>query len=209
MSGIFKFCLLSHGKTISVKFANSIILSQEDAQQGDPLGPFLFCLAINPLIRTSQNPFKISYMDNVTFGEPAAIVAADVATIKSNGALQGLLLNDKKCEAILTSGHIASNDVLAQFIQFSLHELHFSEHLLLAAKRCLSKRCAEFEKAISRLELIKTHDALVLLRASFSAPMLQNMLRASPCHAHETLTKFDQLLWDGLCKICNIFLSED
>ena len=59
-------------------------------------------------------------MDDVAFSGPGAVVAADVATIKTNGAPQGMLLNNKKCKTISTSGHITSNDVLAQFIQFSL-----------------------------------------------------------------------------------------
>ena len=43
VSGIYKFCHLLYGKIPFLKFANSIILSQEGAQQGDPLDPFLFC----------------------------------------------------------------------------------------------------------------------------------------------------------------------
>ena len=42
-----------------------------------------------------------------------------------------------------------------------------------------------------------------------AAVMLQHTLRASSCYAHETLTKFNQLLRDGLCKICNISLNDD
>ena len=39
--------------------------------------------------------------------------------------------------------------------------------------------------------------------------MFQHTLRASPYYAHETLTTFDQLLSDGLSKICNISLPDN
>ena len=73
-------------------------------------------------------------MNGVTFGEPAAVVAVEVTTIKTNGAPQGLLLNDKKCEAISTSGHIKSNDALAQFIQFSMTSATLLRALLTGGK---------------------------------------------------------------------------
>ena len=71
---------------------------------------------------------------------------------------------------------------------------------------CLDKQCSDLERAISRLDLITSHDAFVLLRASFIAPALQHTLRASPCNGHEALTQFDNLQRIALCKICNVSL---
>ena len=64
-------------------------------------------------------------------------------------------------------------------------------------------------RAISRLELITAHDAIVLLRASYSAPSLQHTLRASPHCGHISLSDFDNSLWTALSKTCNITLSEN
>ena len=74
---------------------------------------------------------------------------------------------------------------------------------------CLRNRCFDLEKAISSLELITAHDALVWLRASYSATSLQHTRRASPCYEHISLSDFDNLLWTALCKICNITLAEN
>jgi hypothetical protein len=65
------------------------------------------------------------------------------------------------------------------------------------------------QRAVSRFEAISSHDALVLLRSSFSAPKLIHTLRSSSCFGHESLLSFDSLLCKALCKICNVSLSDD
>ena len=73
----------------------------------------------------------------------------------------------------------------------------------------MQQRCNNLERVISRLELITSHDALVLLRASFSAPTMQHILRSSPCAGRVELTQFDALLRSALSKICNISLTDE
>ena len=72
----------------------------------------------------------------------------------------------------------------------------------------LSSQCNDLERATSRFGL-KTADALVLLRASFSVLKLQHIMRASPCYDNEHLIKFDKLLRTAISKICNVSLSND
>ena len=74
--------------------------------------------------------------------------------------------------------------------------------------RILQKCCSELATAVRRLELVAAHDALVLLRSSFSAPKLQYILRCSPCYGHEALTTFDNLLRIGVTCITNCDLSD-
>jgi hypothetical protein len=165
---------------------------------------------VHPLLLECKSQLKLAYIDDITLGGPANIVSEDVAMIKLVGAPKGLLLNDAKCEAITTTGQ--STDVLLQqFIQLS----PFSATLLgaplvagPAMDACLNTHCNDLERAISRLELISAHDALVLLRASFSAPSVLHTLRSSPCSGHQALTKFDSLLRIALSRICNVSLSD-
>ena len=63
---------------------------------------------------------------------------------------------------------------------------------------------SDLERYISRLDLITSHDVIVLLRASFSALALQHTLRISPYNEHEALTQIDNLLQVALCKIGNV-----
>ena len=61
---------------------------------------------------------------------------------------------------------------------------------------------------IERLKLLSAHDALILLRSSFSAPKLLHTLRSSPCAEHPTLTTFDLLQKSGISHITNSALSD-
>ena len=207
---IYRFCHLAYDCSTHLKFASNIILSQEGAQQGDPLGPLLFCLSVQPLLLACKSSLKFAYIDDITLGGPLQIVSDDVAMIKHVGASNGLLLNDSKCEAILTTGQ-TSDTLLQHFIHLSPSNSTLLGAPLVAGPAmdtCLNKHCSDLETAISRLELISAHDALVLLRASFSAPSVLHTLRSSPCSGHQALDKFDSLLRTALSRICNVSLSD-
>ena len=72
----------------------------------------------------------------------------------------------------------------------------------------LAKRCTEFNTAISSLSLLSAHDALILFRASFSAPKMRHMLRCSPCTEHPLLEEIDIILRKGVCAIANLALTD-
>ena len=75
-----------------------------------------------------------------------------------------------------------------------------------AMDNSLSNQYNDLERATSCLGLITAYDALVLLRASFSAPKLQHIMRASPCYDNANLLKFDELLRTAISKICNVLV---
>ena len=119
-------------------------------------------------------------------------MAGDVALIRSQGTTHGLFLNDKKCDAI------SVNEIsLQRFIQYTPPSFTLLGAPLThssAMDDCLRNRCIDLERAISRLELITAHDALIVLRASYRASSLQHTLRASPCCGHISLFDFNNLL---------------
>ena len=47
--------------------------------------------------------------------------------------------------------------------------------------------CAELSRAIGRLSLLPAHDALTLLKSSFSAPKIMHTLCCVPCFGNEAL----------------------
>ena len=156
------------------------------------MGLLLVCLVFHLFIHAHRNPLRISYLDDWILGGPADVGSADIALYKTNCAT--------KFETIIINGFTTTNYILRQFIQLTLTFANFLGALRRigpAMDACLSKRCADQERFVFRLELITAHDALVLLRTSFSA-LSQHTLHASPCYGHKTLLKFDQLLRDAL-----------
>jgi len=52
-----------------------------------------------------------------------------------------------------------------------------------------------------------THDALILVKASFSAPNMMHTMRCSQCANHPALEEYDNLVRKGICVITNLDLS--
>jgi len=67
----------------------------------------------------------------------------------------------------------------------------------------------ELQKAMKRLVLLHSHDAVVLLKNSLAVPKLLYMLRKSSCSANPLLADFDKIIRTGLCTILNVDLNED
>ena len=78
-----------------------IINSEEGIQQGDPLGPFLFSLTINHLIRSCKSELNLWYLDDGTIASDTETVLADYKKILEAGESLGLNVNPSKCELCL------------------------------------------------------------------------------------------------------------
>src|SRR3954470_24787169 len=66
-----------------------------------------------------------------------------------------------------------------------------------------SDRCDDLVRASDRLKLIGSQHALMLLRASFGAPRVQDILRCSPSADHNALFKFGLIQRSSLNNIIN------
>ena len=100
LPNLYKFCHLAYSQPSMLQYGRHTIMSEEGAQQGDPLGPLLFCLAIHPLLQSMRSPLSFSYIDDVTLGGPIQDVSADIQRISTTGPQYGLELNVSKCEVI-------------------------------------------------------------------------------------------------------------
>jgi len=72
----------------------------------------------------------------------------------------------------------------------------------------LANRCTELNTAVGRLSLLSAHDALILLKASFSAPKMMHTTHCPPCDNHPALAEYDNLVRKGICAITNLALSD-
>ena len=99
---LYSYCHLAYSKSSNLKYGEFSLQSQSGLQQGDPLGPLLFCLPIQPILSSLQSSLRIGYLDDLTLDGTASTVATDVQTIIREAGKMGLALNFAKCEIINT-----------------------------------------------------------------------------------------------------------
>ena len=129
---------------------------------------------------------------------------------KAEGSKIGLDLNVSKCESISRS-HDHREQAFQGFLENAPEDA-----CLLGASLCtgraldkaLSSRCSDLRIAIGRLKVLPSHDALILLRSSFSVPRLMHTLRCVPCAEHPSLRVFYNLLQEGISSITSSHLSD-
>ena len=142
---------------------------------------------------------------------PKDEVASDVSRITDVGKTLVLQLNVSKCEVITHPGTVISDPTMCLFSTVSMADstLHGSPIFPgpMLYKTC-SDRCADLSRAVDRLSLVGSQDAVMLLRASFSAPRVQHLLRCSPSVDHASLGTFDDLLRSALSWITNSDLTD-
>jgi len=81
ISELYAFCLSAYSQPSLLFFGSEIVSSEEGPQQGDPIGPLLFCNTIHPLLSSLQAHLTLGFLDDVTLGGPVKTVASDVAEI--------------------------------------------------------------------------------------------------------------------------------
>ena len=207
---VFRVCFSAYSCTSFLKFGSRLLLSSEGVQQGDPIGPLLFCLTLQPILNTLSSELRLAYLDDITLGGNISQVTSDIASIRTNGSVIGLSLNDTKCEIISHFG-LPSAVGLNSFIHVTPADSVLLGAPLLpgaALDNALSSRHAELAQAKSRLCQVTAHDALVLLKSSLSTPKLQHILRSSPCSGHQALNEIDSVLRSSVSEICNTVLSD-
>jgi len=193
---------------------NSIILSQEGVQQGDPLGPLLFCLTINPMVKKLRSEFKVFYLDDGSFGGSLQDVLHDVQKVGEMASDLGLELNRSKSELICRDDRIRE-DMLGRVP--GLKEVSADTADILGSPigntECIDKALQEkiemLRRMGDRLDLLQSHDALLLLRHSFSMPKVLYTLRTAPCFLSSLTEAYDNLLRSILCSITNVCLDDE
>ena len=89
-------------------WGNHTIVSTQGAQQGDPLGPLLFCLSIHRPCTSLKSAFCVMYLDDMTIGGDLENILHDLNAIKKAKILWLSLNNEKSeiiCEDAIVRGH--------------------------------------------------------------------------------------------------------
>ena len=208
---VYPFVHSSYSVASSLFWEGRIIQSAEGLQQGDPLGPLLFCLSIHQAISCLTSEFCVCYPDDVTLGGYADAIKHDLEIVRSMEEI-GLCLNCVKSEIICNNELIIDSVLLslpgAQVIEPTSATLLGSP---LGNEACVSvaleKKVNNLAKMGDRLALLTAHDSLLLLRHSISIPKLLYLLRTAPCFLSPNLKSYDKLLCSIVGRICNVHMT--
>jgi hypothetical protein len=116
---LYPFIYMCYANASVLQFGDEVFASCEGAQQGDPLGPLLFCLASFKLARSISSEFNVWYLDDGTVAGDADTLLREFELVKREGPRLGLILNERKCEIITDD-----LDVMARFRQIAPNIMH-------------------------------------------------------------------------------------
>ena len=205
---LLAFTVSAYGAPSILQFGDEQVLSEEGIQQGDPLGPLLFSLALNGPLQDLRGEFVSGYLDDVSVGGRASVVLMEVTDFEAKTAAIGLHLNHAKCEVIGLPRESLS--------AWSSSGLSFAprkpeEATLLGAPlhirgidKAIGEKCEALQRAMARLKHMSAHEAMYILRNSLSVPRLQYILRCAPSFNSSLTATFDDLVLQALSTSANI-----
>ena len=93
---IFRLASLAYGSPTPIMANGNLIWSNSGVQQGDPLGPLLFSLAIHDIASSMKSNFNVWYLDDATIAGDPRSVCDDIKKCSCMLADLGLILNPSK-----------------------------------------------------------------------------------------------------------------
>lgn len=204
-------------------FDKHLLYSRAGVQQGDPLGPMLFALAIHPLLlrlaAISQLHVSAWYLDDGTLAGSQAAVTAGLEAIAAAGPALGLHLSREKTRVWWPS-FSPSPSTLASFdhLQLPASSVAADGVKVLGSPVSTSpafrasyvrERIAACTSAMQRLSLLSSPGRpadpqlqLLLLRSCLGSCRMLYLLRTTPPQGVEAMfAEFDVSLRSSLCMI--------
>ena len=157
----------------ALQFGEFTLMSEEGAQQGDPLGPLYFCLVFKELLDSMCSELVLGYLDDVAMGDTAEIVLRDFIHLETVAAQLGLEINRSKCEVV---GHTDESRSLFEAHGVILPE---SENVNRHSARCSTVIRTTFRQHAGRDE---NRSAAVIEETGMDAISRQSILVAQRVH---------------------------
>ncbi|KAG7301774.1 hypothetical protein JYU34_014797 [Plutella xylostella] len=192
------------------------ISSQVGAQQGDPLGPLIFSLAINDVVKSLASPLNVWYLDDGTIGGNIDTVEKDMKAIIDMFKEMGLELNSNKCELFCCSPNIPNLSTITNLVP-GMKLLDKANFTVLGAPifpegvpPLLDGKREGINKTVSGLKQLPAHVALTIFRCCLSMPKLTYALRTSAVWLFPAnIANIDNCIKNVLEQVLNIKLEGD
>ena len=203
---LFPLAYSSYASPSLLFWSDKVIKSAEGVQQGDPLGPLLFCLTIHPFVSLLSSELCVWYLDDGTLGDSSRVISKDLDLVVHEGAARGLSLNQRKTEVVYFSSDAPSSFLssipMAQLIPAQDATLLGSSiGDVNSITSVLSGKTKLLQGMGERLKYLSSQDGLLLLRHSFSIP---KVLRSAPTFVSSGLTSYDEVQRSILESITNV-----
>jgi hypothetical protein len=188
-------------------------MSEEGAQQVDPLSPLYFCLVIKELLESMMSELILAYLDDIALSDEAEVCLNDFLRLDEGARRVGLEINHK-CEVV---GHTVEPRALFEAHNILLPESSFSNVILLGAPlssgqhvdSVLQEKMHELQLLTKRLEHMPAYDSLYLLRNVLTTPRLMYILRTTLCTNSLILPLYDAVIRDSLSVSLNVEIDEN
>ena len=188
----------SYGSSSHLFFGPFKLKSACRIQQGDPLRPIIFSLAMRPAVSNRLCEFSVWYLDDAALGGSSQEVLSELDRILEICRPLHLELNENKCEVLTADKGFADSICLrmpnCRVEDFSHATLLGAPLSVTSATSTLDNQIAKLKSSRDRLSKIDRHDALTLLRTSFGHPRAVYVLRAGPAFDSPALTRYDEEL---------------
>ncbi|KAL0210921.1 hypothetical protein P9112_009219 [Eukaryota sp. TZLM1-RC] len=207
-----------YGKSSILVYENFDLLSSSGVKQGDPLGPFFFCLAIHSLMCELKEKFPeidiVAYMDDISVIAPITILKQIATFIQQRYEDIGLSLNISKC---LIIGHepidFFINDVNVPSINYDQSGFRFLGCYLGnidEGKSQLSTLLTQFGNELESIENlnIEKHLKFFFLKICCSGKFTHILRSTSPSISLEFCRIFNEQRTNFLAKLLEIDASQ-
>ena len=207
------FANAAYGSPSLLRAGESNIMSAKGIQQGDPLGPLLFCLALDEPLKGVRSEFVSGYLDDVGMGDTVQNLIDQVRCIEAAASSIGLQLNHAKCEIIGLSSSQRSlwESSGLQFLPRSVEDASLlgAPLSLKGTDKALGESFDQLERVRGRLLKLSSHEAFFLLKNSLGIPRLQHLLRTAPCSLSSEVQRLDEEIRGILSSMLNLKLEDD
>ena len=197
-----------YGAQPLLHFGNFTILSSCGVQQGDPLGPLAFALALHPIVERIKREvpsllINAWYLDDGTLVGHADDLRAALAIVEEDGPARGLRLNRGKSLLYMPEDTIFDHNPLPSDIPISTEGFVLLGTPIGPPTYCeeiMLKRVRKLQDMLEHLaDMQDSQMEAAILRSCLALPKVSFALRSTPPgHIQEGISAFDNAMLEAV-----------